>query len=410
MNYFSILYNILLFPVFFIFARLYRLVNTKFDKRERNSEIHLNKLKHFQKKSKRIWFHVASMGEFEQAKPIIEILKSNYNVEIVVTFFSPSGFENQKNYKYADGVFYLPLDTLVRSKNFIKRLEADLAVFVRYEIWHNYLTYLNIHSTPTVLVSATKPNSFWWRFPFLKSFYIHNLNLFSTIYTAGGEHTEHYRKLNLKSTVISLFDTRYDRILEKVDQFQRRNKKNQKKLTLVAGSTWQKDEELLVSLDKRAIQLIIVPHDPNTEHIQLSKTYFNDAFLFSEIGNNIENISNKTIIVDSIGKLLELYSIADIAYVGGAFGAGLHSVSEPAGYGIPIICGNNYENSIDAQNLKKYGSLFAISDEKELNQIIDKLSNKVYRKETGRISRQFINERAGSSSKIAKDIENLLNF
>lgn len=406
MNYFSIIYNILLFPVFYIFARIYKIFNNKFKERETQSYLHLAEIRKLKKSKKRIWFHAASMGEFEQAKPVIEKVRSSYDCEIIVTFFSPSGYENQKKYQFADYVFYLPLDTVFNAKNFVEGLDPDLAIFIRYEIWHNYLTMLNIDKIPIFLISATKPSTKAWNYPFLSSFYKHNLELFTAIYTAGMDHFSHYKSLNLQTAIIPLYDTRYDQILNKVEKFKVERKTDSN--IIVLGSSWEEDEILFKNVDSY-YQLIIVPHEPTEEHIKKTLELFPNSKLFSELNNDISNINNGVVIVDSIGKLLKIYSIADIAYVGGAFGAGLHSVSEPAGYGIPIVTGTNIERSIDAKHLFENGSLFKIDDENSLNNILDELKNKDKRKELGLANKSFIEKRSGSSKKISKDIIEILN-
>lgn len=412
----SLFYNILLLlfrPVYYF----YYAFNSKFRSREQEAEYLINKYKEQlqNKTKKRVWFHASSMGEFEQAKPVIEILKQeNPEIEIICTFFSPSGLENQKQYQFADYILYLPFDFKYRIKKFISLVQPDVSIFVRYEIWRNTLELLKKNKIATYLICATFPgNSLLTKFPFLP-FTKSNYNFFSRIYSFNKEHYDLFLILKLDCEIIESKDTRYDRILKNVENAMSCEllpPKVKDFFTIVCGSTWEPDENLIHDAylklkEKYKLMLIIVPHEPHAEHILNLREKFANSVLLSEIAEEPKSISvAKIIIVDSIGKLLKLYKYADLAYIGGAFGVGVHSVSEPAGYGLPLCCGNSYKNSPDAVELAKIGALTAIGDAVSLeNWIIKMTEDSELRNRCGNLSFEYINSRKGTSRIIASEL------
>jgi 3-deoxy-D-manno-octulosonic-acid transferase len=384
---------------------------------------------------KRIWFHAASMGEFEQAKPIIELIKkSNPEIVIIVSFYSPSGYNNQKDYQYADAVLYMPFDTRMNASYFIKRINPDFAVFVRYEIWRNHLELLQKKKIPTYLICATKPNNpILYKNFLLRAFTKSNYNFYDKIYTISKEHSNFFKELNVQSNIQTLSDTRFDRIIENVEKA--KNNKvlkdelfNDKDFILVAGSTWEPDETLILETvkilenenfiektDYHSIRLILVPHEPTKKHIKNLKKLLPDALLLSEIEqyfnsnpneNEIKNyLGGNHIIVDSIGKLLRLYANASAAYIGGAFGVGVHSVTEPAGYGIPLACGTRMTNSPDALNLMKIKGLEVVNNSEELANWLKRIiSDKKEFTKISTINKQYLYDGLGSSKIISDEI------
>jgi len=372
----------------------------------------------------RVWFHSASMGEFEQAKPIIEYLKIlKPDLYIIVSFFSPSGYLNQKDYSFADEVLYLPLDTKQNAKDFITAIQPDIAVFIRYEVWKNFLTELKARNIPTVLAAATVPQSrFLKSFPFLKQWTRRNYELFDKIFTLNNEQIPEFEKLKVKTDISPSSDPRFDRILQRVQTAEKASIYEVLDFTdfqvLVAGSTWHKDEEILISAlsefgnkHGKRIFPIIVPHEPTHKHIDSLLLQFKHPLLLSEIEDSVyftEKISAcnyDCLIVDSIGKLLSLYSLADFAYIGGAFGAGVHSVTEPAGFGIPISCGTGYQNSPDAISLKKIDVLSAVADKNELIQWFEKVVfDKEYCEYAQLHSKKYLTDSSGASLEIGNYI------
>lgn len=372
------------------------------------------------------------MGEFEQVKPVIEELKKNRSyLYIIVSFFSPSGFNNQKNYELVDKFCYLPIDTKENAERFINAIKPDVAVFVRYEIWRNYLLELHKNKIPTVLINATMPtNNFYRNFSLTKKFLRQNYNLFSLILTAGSRHTDYFEQLGLSTEIRTLTDTRFDRIIQKVEENRiyeviDHRVFDPEEIILVAGSIWKEDENVLIpaitkvrkDIDAK-IKIIYVPHEPTDENIErLSELVPNHA-LFSRIVDCLkekgcrwlhEKLIGKDIIVDQIGHLLGLYKFASIAYVGGAFGEGVHSVTEPAGYGIPIITGPNLSKSTDAQYLRKNKALKVIKNSKDLADYLKFLIlNNNFRNELGRIAKEYVYNSAGSSKIVSDRIISIL--
>ncbi|NLO19891.1 MAG: hypothetical protein GX121_08475 [Ignavibacteria bacterium] len=435
MNFHSIVYNALFIPFAKFSIFFLKFFNPKLRERESQCLESLDSIKklNIKESNRTIWFHSASMGEFEQAKPIIERLKSaNKELKIVCSFFSPSGYNNQRNYEFADAVCYLPFDTKRNAKLFLNLLKASIVVFVRYEIWRNFLEESKHRKAKLLLINATAPQSKTLsNNALLRSFSRSNYNLFDYIFTVGEKHSDFFNSLGLGSKVETLSDSRFDRIVEKVNQSRAmpiipKNIFEEDKLVLICGSTWKEDEDLiflaLKSLElayKEKIALIIVPHEPTEENIQRLQSIFHNSLLFSkllELTKKYETdelrkiVGENAIIVNSIGKLLGLYSIADFVYIGGGFGAGIHSVTEPAGYGIPLSCGPKYKVSYDAINLVDLKALSVIENRGDLTAWFEELiSDLAKRSKVGKIASDYILNRAGSSEVIVKKIEMLLN-
>lgn len=363
---------------------------------------------------KTIWFHCASLGEFEQGLPIMEAVKKEYpNHKMVVSFFSPSGFENKKNTKVADVVVYLPMDTKKNAKKFIDALHPSLVFFVKYEFWPQYLIELKRQNIKTLLVSGVfredhvffKPYGGFMR-KALKSFdhfYVQDENSKSLLNSIGLE----------KCTVSG--DTRIDRvskILDSDNSLDFMDAFNTAENCLIAGSTWPEDEKLLVDYINRTpsdMKFVIAPHNIKKEHSrELKKSIDKPTLLYSEIEcQSLENIH--VLIIDTIGILTKLYSYATIAYVGGGFATGLHNTAEPAVFGIPVVIGPAFKGFKEAEELVLLGGVISIHTKTELTQYIDKMqSNKDFRNKVGRINAAYINENKGASTKIMEGVSKLL--
>lgn len=379
-----------------------------------------------------IWIHSASMGEFEQIKPVIEELREKRDyLYIVASFFSPSGYKNQKDYPLVDKVCYMPIDTKENAERFISSINPEIAIFVRYEIWRNHLLELKKRNIPAILVNATMPtNNFYRNSTFTRYFLRDNLNLFNLILTSGSRHTHYFDHLDLKTEVRTLTDTRFDRIIQKVEESKtfeildyRIFEPNE--LIIVAGSIWEQDEKILLPAINQVrkeidanIKVIFVPHEPTEEHIDNLSAKVPAHALSSRIRQCLmdkgckwvhEKLLGKDIIVDEIGYLLGLYKYGHIAYIGGAFGEGIHSVIEPAGFGLPIISGPNLSKSTDAQLLNKSKALKVIKNQKELADWLKFLILNIdFRKEYGRIAKEYVYNSAGSSKMVADKIISIL--
>lgn len=358
-----------------------------------------------------IWFHAASLGEYEQGLPVIEKIKDNYPThKIVVTFFSPSGYEVRKNNTVADATVYLPLDTTKNAKRFLELVHPDLVFFIKYEFWINYLDQLQKHNVPTYLISGIfreKQLFFKW----YGGFYRKALDTFTHFFVQNENSGKLITSLG-KSNVTVSGDTRFDRvvaILEKdntldfIDQF-----KNNK-TTIVIGSSWPKDESILseyINSCDHDVKFIIAPHNIKPEQIkQLQNNITKKTVLFSEKEN--KDLSQfEVFIVDTIGILTRIYSYGDIAYVGGGFGnPGVHNLLEPATFGIPIVIGPNYSHFDEAINLVKIGGCISITNSKELEIAFSGLiQNTEIRHQKGVICGTFVQKNKGATNSILEKI------
>ncbi len=419
----SFLYNFIFMPIANFLLFFIKLFNSKIKNREIACSEILNEFANSRIRAnskKKIWFHAASMGEFEQAKPIIEMFKKqNSEFLIYVSFFSPSGYNNQKNYPYADYIFYLPIDKKSNARKFIELLKPDIAVFIRYEIWFNYLNILNKNKIPIYLINATTPQS-----RKLDFYYSRCLSLFTKIFTMNPNEAEYFKTIVTDRSVYPMWDTRFDRINSNVEENRLKPLFNKElfgdRLVFACGSTWAPDEDIIISAVNRinlsqkhhnSIALIIVPHEPTKEHIAELKLKLDDYILLSELENNQTNNidlfmqKNPVIIVDSIGKLLRIYANANISYIGGAFGAGVHSVTEPAGYGVPVAVGTKYHNSPDAIELEKITVLKSVKSADELyNWLIRLIENPELIAYISQKAENYVKSRCGNSEIIYQDI------
>ena len=358
----------------------------------------------FEGKSKVIWFHCASLGEFEQGRPIIEKCRREIkDSKVLVTFFSPSGYEVRKNYAEADAVVYLPLDTKSNAKRFLDIVKPSVAVFVKYEFWPNILKELENRNIKTLLVSGI----FRENQPFFKwygKWIVSSLQSFDHFFVQNDTSKELLRRLGFTNVTIS-GDTRFDRVyqvtnqkidLEKIARFKGDT------TVLVAGSTWPKDEELLVKfindLPSRKQKYIIAPHNIHAESIVKLKNSINkNTLLYSEI-DSAEPTNFEVLIIDSIGLLSKIYYYADIAFVGGGFGTGLHNILEPATFSVPIIIGPNYQKFNEAKDLISLEACLVVKNSEELNTTLSTLFiNKKERTEKGELSRKYILENIGAT-------------
>lgn len=358
---------------------------------------------------KTIWFHSASLGEYEQGLPVIEKIKEKFpEHKIIVTFFSPSGYEVRKNNTVADVTVYLPLDSKSNAKRFLKLIHPELAFFIKYEFWLNYLKELEKSKTPTYLISGIfRDNQMF--FKWYGGFYRKALNAFTYFFVQNEKSKQKIESLGFKNVIVS-GDTRFDRVnailerdnrLDYVESF----KNNQP--TIVIGSSWPKDEILIAEYINQApdhIKFIIAPHNIKPDQISdLQSKITKPTILFSEKENKDLSIYN-VFIIDTIGILTKIYSYGTIAYVGGGFGnPGIHNILEPATFGIPIVIGPNYSNFAEAVDLVKIGGCISISTNIELKEILDRLFNdKSFLEEKSEICRSFIQNNKGATETIMK--------
>jgi len=359
------------------------------------------------KNEKTIWFHVASLGEFEQARPIIEVLKKQYkHYKILVTFFSPSGYEVRKNYNLADVVCYLPLDSKANARKFIQEVNPAIAIFIKYEFWPNLLNELKRKEIKTLLVSGIlRENQLF--FKSYGGFMKKSLGAFHHFFVQDDTSKELLSSINFTNVTVA-GDTRFDRvseILEQDNSLDFINKFKDNTYTIVAGSTWKEDEELLVDyINTKATEgekFIIAPHNIKPAAIlELKKSIHKKTVLYSE--KEREKLSDKHVfIIDTIGILTKIYAVADLAYVGGGLKTGLHNILEPATFGIPVVIGNKYDKFKEAVDLVKIGGCISIKNQQEFTAALVHLKQDVsFRKLTGVINKKYIEHHLGATKLI----------
>ena len=360
---------------------------------------------------KTIWFHAASLGEYEQGLPVIEKIKVKYpDHKIIVSFFSPSGYEVRKNNTVADATVYLPLDTIKNAKKFIQLAHPDLVFFIKYEFWPNYLNELKKQHIPTYLISGIfreKQAFFKW----YGGFYKKALEAFTYFFVQNESSLQLLHQLGKQNAIIS-GDTRFDRvasILEKDNSLDFIAAFKNEKTTIVAGSSWPKDEELLLNFINSSTadcKFIIAPHNIKSEQIQLLKNNCTKKVLLFSEKENKNSADYEVFIIDTIGILTKIYSYADIAYVGGGFGhPGVHNILEPATFGIPIVIGPNYSHFAEATDLVNLKGCISIKNQEELNFNFQNLiEDKKTRRERGTICANFVQKNKGATHQIIKNL------
>ncbi len=354
---------------------------------------------------KTIWIHCASLGEFEQGLPIIKELKKQYTAhKIIVSFFSPSGYEVKKDSPHADVIIYLPLDTKTKAKRFLNIVHPDIAIFVKYEFWPNYLNELKKRNIKTLLVSGIfRENQIFFKV-FGKGMR-KSLLTFDHFFVQNKNSKELLNSIQFTNVTVS-GDTRFDRVSEIVTRDNQLNfidQFKQHKTTIVYGSSWNDDEVIyLDSLNNSEnTKHIIAPHDIKPHKISKLKSLITKSvILYSEIeGKNLADYD--VLIIDTIGLLTKIYSYADIAYVGGGFKTGLHNTLEPAVFGIPVVIGPQYQKFQEAVDLVAQKGILSVSNKDSYHSIIHQLlTSSSYRLNTGEINSSYIKSNEGATLKV----------
>lgn len=347
-----------------------------------------------------VWFHFASLGEFEQGRPVLENLKAaDPQQKIVVTFFSPSGYEIRKNYALAD-VFYLPLDTAANAKKFVDIVNPKLAIFTKYEFWFHYFKALHTRAIPLYLISGIfRPDQAF--FKGYGGFYRGMLKFVTHFFVQNEESVALLKSIGIHQVSLS-GDTRFDRVYE--------NAQHPKKLPeieafcgdspiFIAGSTWPEDEKLLVALTEKYPdwKFIIAPHEIGQSHIQEIENLFPQAIKFSVFKTQSSKLKAQVLIIDNIGMLSSLYQYAKVAYIGGGFGAGIHNTLEAAAFGLPVIFGPKYDKFQEAKDLIEIGAARSISTSAEL---LEAAAHFVTNEKAATAAQNYVNEKKGATEMI----------
>lgn len=370
-------------------------------------------LKRNRREDNPVWIHAASLGEFEQARPLIELIKEKHpDIPIVLSFFSPSGYEVRKNYPLADSVIYLPLDYKENAKLLVEALQPRLAIFVKYEFWGNYLEQLRNHNIPTAIISAIfRPSQIFfkpWGGMFRKM-----LDAFSAgVFVQDKASQLLLDKIGVKSEVFG--DTRFDRVLSIMRQtvdFLAIEKFAKTARTLIMGSSWQPDEDAVIPYFNKhpELKLIIAPHEFNEGRLlELEKKIKRPVKRYTQLAPG-EDIDADCLIIDCFGILSSCYRYADIAYIGGGFGAGIHNINEAAVYNIPVIFGPKYHKFKEARDLVASGGAKVITSGDEFSSVVNVwLTNSAYLENAGNIAGKYIKDNIGATEKIYSRINSYL--
>lgn len=371
--------------------------------------------------SRIIWVHCASLGEFEQGRPVIERLRAQGSeLKILLTFFSPSGYEIRKNYQGADWVFYLPMDGPKNAARFLKIINPSLVIFVKYEFWYYYLKRIKQNKVPLLLVSALfRKNSIF--FKWYGSLQRKMLSFFDHLFVQNETSKSLLDNIGFTDKSSVCGDTRFDRVIEIAESFTaipaiEKFVGNSK--TIVAGSTWPDDEGVLQitlkTINDPSLKLIVAPHEINKEHIAQVQKLFPDSILFSELtGDNGQlatgrqhRASYNILIIDNIGMLSRLYKYASITYIGGGFGKGIHNTLEAAVYGKPVLFGPAYHKFNEAIDLVNNGGAISINNAEDCISAIQKLirDDSVHIKSSEK-SKDYVYKNKGATEKIMKYIQ-----
>jgi 3-deoxy-D-manno-octulosonic-acid transferase len=423
-NVWQIIYNIFIIPVLAILIRIAAIFNRKIrtgiaGRKRIFEDLILNRLA-LDNTKKTIWFHSSSLGEFEQAKPIIEKLKNETSLNTIISFFSPSGYENSKKYPFADLITYMPFDSKWQAERFIKIVKPDIAVFMRYDIWPNHIWALGKENIPTLLVDATMKKKSLRKLPLIKSFHKNVFSEFQKILTISEQDLKGFKEFGCGAEKVNIVgDTRFDRVYNRSLVAKTAKIIDDKilfgKKVLVAGSTWEQDEEAILPVFRKLakfddmIMLIIAPHEPNLLHLEKIENEFAGEFKTIRLSHLSNYSTEKVIIVDSIGVLSILYNHADAAFVGGSFKQNVHNVLEAAVYGVPVLFGPKIENSQEAKQLVESTGGMLVRGKKEMYRRIRSLfQDENLRQRRGEKSFEYVQKNIGATEKIFSEIRKII--
>lgn len=356
-----------------------------------------------------IWIHAASLGEFEQARPVIEQLKKiDKNLFILLSFFSPSGYEAKKDYSIADKVVYLPVDLKKNTRLFLDLVDPKKAIFIKYEFWFNYLSELQKRQIPTYLVSGIFRHSQHF-FQFYGHWFRKKLKAFHHFFVQNEESQQLLSSIGFNNTSL-VGDTRLDRVFEigntpfmdyRFESFSSNHK------VIIFGSSWAPENKLAAQLSasNSNYKIIIVPHEIHLEKILSLKTHFeNKAVLLSETKTNQDLSKEKLLIVDQIGLLSKIYRYAHLAFIGGGFGSGIHNTLEASVYGCPVVFGPNYQRFQEAKDLIDQKAGFSISSFEELNHLIKVMEDDKTYEFSKNKALEYIAKNKGATLKVVNEI------
>ena len=401
----SVLYNLAI-HAYYLLIRLASLFDSKARQWVKGRENQFEKMAEELKNKEPIaWFHAASLGEFEQGRPVMEAFRKQYpSFKILLTFFSPSGYEIRKNYEGADYIFYLPIDTPGKAKRFIQLVNPKIAVFIKYEFWFNYIHILHKRQVPLFIISAIfrkEQHFFQWYGGWFRKI----LGCFSYFFVQNQESFDLLRSIGIDKVMIS-GDTRFDRVKEiasnkksfpLIEQFAAGYK------VLLAGSSWPPDEAIIQKLpEDKARKIIIAPHEIHEDHIAaIENRLGKERTLRYSKADESNILTSEILIVDGMGFLSSLYQYCDVAYIGGGFGKAIHNILEAVTFGKPVIFGPTYHKFKEAVDLIELGGAFTVNNEQEFITIFGKLnSDREYYDRASAICKAYVEENCGASGMI----------
>ena len=360
-----------------------------------------------------VWFHAASLGEFEQGRPLMEQIKREHpDIKILLTFFSPSGYEVRKNYEGADIICYLPLDTITNARRFLRTIRPEMAFFIKYEFWYNYLHILKHRGVPVYSVSSIfRDGQVFFRWYGRQ--YSRVLKCFTHFYVQNEKSKELLASIGLNNVTIT-GDTRFDRVLQIkeqakqlpiVEEFAKGHK------VFIAGSSWQPDEDIFIKYfnEHRDWKLIIAPHVIGEDHLQQIEKLLEGRKVvrYTETSEGAETLADaEVLIINCFGLLSSIYHYADVTYVGGGFGVGIHNTLEAAVWDVPVIFGPNNQKFQEAQGLKACEGGFEITNYEDFARLIDSFdSDADYLKKTGQQAGGYVNQLSGATKRILADVK-----
>ncbi len=366
----------------------------------------------------RVWLHSSSMGEFEQAKPIIAEMKRRYkDIQIIVSFFSPSGYEHSQAYKPADVITYIPFDSRSKARRFIGMINPSAAIFMRYDVWPNHLWELRRRKIPTFIANATLRKKFHHTLPLARQMQRAMYDAVDYICTVSSSDEEAFRALDLSHPHIgTMGDTRYDQVMQRSNDSRARQILSRDlvagKKVLIIGSSWEEDEEALFPACLRLVQtipgmlIILVPHEPTQETMERIEQQLNGRLTHIRFSELTEYGGEHVVIIDSIGILMPLYRYGRAAYVGGSFRQGIHNVLEPAVYGIPVVFGPEHGNSQEAVALAKEGAAVVGRNADELGAALTGFfTDDALCAEVGRRGREFVLRHVGATERFLLNVD-----
>ncbi len=364
-----------------------------------------------QKNGRWIWVHCSSLGEFEQGKPVVDKIKQNYPDHLILlSFFSPSGYNARKNYPLVDAVMYMPMDVPKNAKRFVKTLNPEMAIFIKYEFWYHHLHQLKQNNVPVFLISATFRKSQVF-FRWYGKFFRHILDFYDALFLQDQHSKQTVSEISDTQSLVC-GDTRFDRVREIAQQPYQNDLLdafvNTRDVVMIAGSTWPADEKLLAQCmhGTEGLKVVMVPHEIDDKHIAQIRECFTDWKICVFTSGTTEEAANADVLlIDTIGTLSSIYRYAHFAYVGGGFGKGIHNILEPACYFMPVVFGPTFQRFVEARELIHAEAAFSVSNSEELCGIIHKCIDENFRKQCAKKMQKYMDKKSGATEKIFRALQ-----